>query len=278
MSSRSRLPVPPVFLEDYRIDPVFLGRLQAAVQQAADVVMAVYGRDFDVAFKDDHSPATEADTQAEAILTAGLKALTPDIPIIAEEAVSAGEAPPKTAPPLFWLVDPLDGTKEFVGRNGEFTVNVGLIQDGEPVFGIVHCPALETVYWGAGPGTAHMRTRQGVRSISCRRARKTGAVVIASRRHGDAEETAAFLDRFLSGVPIEKHVTAGSSLKFCKIAEGLADVYPRLGPTHEWDTAAAHAVLRAAGGDVRTLEGDPLGYGKAPRYKNPFFVACGPGW
>ncbi|HSW05277.1 3'(2'),5'-bisphosphate nucleotidase CysQ [Aquabacterium sp.] len=240
----------------------------AIAREAAAVVMAVYATDFSVRGKNDASPVTAADEQAEAVIVAGLERLAPDIPIVAEEAVAAGRLP--QLGDRFWLVDPLDGTKEFISRNGEFTVNIALIEHGAPVLGVVSAPALGRVFAGLVGSGAWVEDAQGRRAIHCRRVPDEGLTVVASRSHGDA----AALDAFLAGRHVASTTNAGSSLKLCLVAGGEADLYPRLGRTMEWDIAAGHAVLAAAGGQVRDLLGQALHYGK-PGLDNPHFVASG---
>lgn len=237
-------------------------------RQAGKLVMDVYATDFAVRGKDDASPVTEADERAEAVILAGLAALTPDIPVVAEEAVAAGKLP--AVGERFWLVDPLDGTKEFIRRNGEFTVNIALIEAGQPVLGVVLAPALGRLYGGAVGVGAFVDDERGRRSIRCRVPPTEGITVVASRSHGDA----AALDAFLAGRKVAKQVSAGSSLKLCLVAAGEADLYPRLGRTMEWDIAAGHAVLAAAGGRVTEVDGRPMAYAK-PDFANPHFVAWG---
>ena len=230
--------------------------------------MDVYGTDFRVQDKADASPVTEADERAEACILAALAALTPDIPIVSEEAAAKGHTPKVSD--RFWLVDPLDGTREFVNRNGEFTVNIAMIEHGAPTLGVVVAPALERAFWGAlGVGAFVDDTGQS-RAISCRRPPPEGLTVVSSRSHGDREA----LNKYLAGRRIAASSYSGSSLKFCLIAAGEADLYPRLGRTMEWDTAAGHAVLAAAGGQVMGLDGTALKYGK-PEFANPHFVAMG---
>jgi len=240
-------------------------------RQAATAVMGVYESDFEVMQKSDESPVTQADLKAEAIITPGLRALTPDIPIVAEEAVSQGDVPTVGDAP-FWLVDPVDGTKEFLSKNGEFTINIGLVVDRQPVLGVVLAPALDnTLYSGAkGLGAKRQIGKGLARPIHVRPEPIDGLTVIYSRRHGDPRQ----LMDFLGSRRVTERISAGSSLKFCLVAAGEADVYPRFGPTHEWDTAAAHAVLTAAGGRVETVDGSPLLYGKAS-FRNSDFVAWG---
>jgi 3'(2'), 5'-bisphosphate nucleotidase len=248
--------------------PQLLEQLLPLARHAGQLIMGIYAQDFAVAHKADASPVTQADAVAEEAIVAGLKKLAPDIPIVAEEAVSAGQD--VTAGERFWLVDPLDGTKEFISRNGEFTVNIALIEQGEPVLGVVYAPALDRLYAGAR-GAGAFREAGGQReAIACRAPGPDGLVVVASRSHGDE----AALDRFLAGRRVASVAQAGSSLKLCLLAEGTADVYPRLGRTMEWDIAAGHAVVGAAGGRVVDLEGRPLRYGK-PGFDNPHFAAWG---
>ena len=237
-------------------------------RQAGEVVMAIYSTDFAVRGKEDASPVTAADEQAEAVIVPALKALLPGVPVVAEEAVAGGQVPQIGA--RFWLVDPLDGTKEFVSRNGEFTVNIALIEDGVPVLGVVLAPALGRLFAGAAGAGAFVEDAQGRRPIACRAVPAEGLTVVASRSHGDA----AALDAFLGGRKVATLASAGSSLKLCLVASGEADLYPRLGRTMEWDIAAGHAVVLAAGGMVCRLDGEPLGYGKAG-LDNPHFYASG---
>ena len=252
--------------------PDLLNALSILVREAGKVVMAIYATDFSVRGKDDASPVTAADEQAEAVILAGLMLLTPDIPVVAEEAVAAGKLP--VVADRFWLVDPLDGTKEFISRNGEFTVNIALIENGAPVLGVVLAPALGpqgSLYLGAVGVGAWLEDAAGRRAITCRTVPADGLTVVASRSHGDVAALAAFL----AGRKVASTTHAGSSLKLCLVAAGEADLYPRLGRTMEWDIAAGHAVLAAAGGDVRTVSGDAtLRYGKAG-FENPHFAAIG---
>ncbi len=245
-----------------------LAALLTIAQEAAAATLRFYEGETETRYKADRSPVTAADEAAEAIILEGLARLLPELPVIAEEEVAAGRIPDIGAGP-FWLVDPLDGTKEFLSKNGEFTVNIGLVEEGRPVLGVVRAPALEVSWYAAEGHGAFRRDRGGERPIAVRRADPARLVAVASRSHRDAET-----DAWLRRHGIAETVAAGSSLKFCVIAEGGADVYPRFGPTMEWDTAAGHAVLAAAGGKVVTLEGAPLSYGK-PSFRNPGFVAYG---
>lgn len=247
-----------------------LERLIPIIRAAGDVVMEVYGTDFHAQSKSDDSPVTEADQRAETLIVPALRQLLPDVPVIAEEAVAAGEIPEVGR--RFWLVDPLDGTKEFINRNGEFTVNIALVESGVPIVGVVLAPALGQLYMGALSGGAFIEDAQGRRPLACRQPPSEGVTVVASRSHGDAHALA----QFLGERKVVELRNAGSSLKFCLVASGEADLYPRLGRTMEWDIAAGHAVLVAAGGAVRAMDGTPLQYGK-PGFDNPHFVAAGPG-
>jgi 3'(2'), 5'-bisphosphate nucleotidase len=252
-----------------RATPALLDAVAALAREANALVLSIYQSAFSVNAKADASPVTEADVQAEALITAGLQRLAPDIPLVAEEAVAAAGCIPDCGE-RFWLVDPLDGTREFVSRNGEFTVNIALIERGEPVLGVVGIPVQGRVYAGARGQGAWVDDGQGRRAIGCRAVPAEGVTVVASRSHGDDNA----LRQFLNGRQVAGVVHAGSSLKLCLIAEARADLYPRHSRTMEWDIAAGHAVLSAAGGAVLDLDGLPLRYGK-PGLENPHFVARG---
>jgi 3'(2'), 5'-bisphosphate nucleotidase len=263
-----------------------LAVLKLIAERAGKEILAYYvaageGDGPKVREKADSTPVTEADEAAEAFILEALAKLTPDIPVVSEEAASAGYLPDVSGG-RFWLVDPLDGTREFLSRNGEFTVNIALVQDGRPVAGVVHAPALAMTWSGAqagagiggktaGPAIAEFsETDKETMAIRVREFPADGITVIASRRHGSGD----LLDGFLKDYTVKDRVSAGSSLKFCLVASGQADLYPRFGRTMEWDTAAGHAVLLAAGGTMETIDGQPLAYGK-PGFENPFFVAKG---
>ncbi|MBR9824338.1 MAG: 3'(2'),5'-bisphosphate nucleotidase CysQ [Alphaproteobacteria bacterium] len=242
---------------------------------AAIAIMDVYNSDFDARTKDDKSPVTDADEAAEKIILAELRKSFPDIPVLAEESFSNGFRPEIGA--AFILVDPVDGTREFINKNGEFTVNIALIEDRRPTAGCVYAPAKERIFVGgksawAGPLKAGEPVeRDTLTLINTRPSPKAGMTAVMSRSHAD-EKTLAFADDH--GV-VEK-ISAGSSLKFCLVAEGNADVYPRFGPTKEWDTGAGHAVLNAAGGRITTPEGEEFLYAKeAVEYLNGSFIAWG---
>ena len=237
-------------------------------REAGAKIMTYYQGDFEVRNKSDASPVTIADEAAEEIIIAGLNRLTPDIPVIAEEASAAGKTADVSAG-RFWLVDPLDGTKEFVNHRDKFTVNIALIDDQQPILGVVFAPALDVFYAAAGPGTATVQRGTGAISpISARRMPATGAIVTASHSHSDKEK----IQQLMNQHSIYDMKISGSSIKFCLIAEAAADIYPRYGHTREWDTAAGHAVLSAAGGSVRSLDGKELLYNKEGFLNNEFIA------
>ena len=224
----------------------------------------------DVRRKADDSPVTRADERAEAIIVEMLRAAASEIPVVAEETCER-EGMPSQADPRFWLVDPLDGTKEFLRRNAEFTVNIALIEGDRPVLGVVHVPALAETFAAAGAGTAtRQRGNAAPVSIMARPVPPRGAIVVHSRSHENIEKLATYL------ATLDNPTTrvSGSAIKFGLIAAGEADLYPRFGPTMEWDTAAGQAVLEAAGGTIKTPEGAPFRYGK-PGFRNAGFLARG---
>lgn len=257
----------------------FIDPLVATALDAGRAIMDIYGRDFEAGEKADGSAITEADDAAEKIILAALDTIAPSIPVLAEEAASRGEIPELGDD--FFLVDPLDGTREFVNRTGEFTVNIARVQNGRPTAGVVFAPAQNRLWVGeVGVGAWVATTVAGAdlkdrAAIQARPRPSTGLIAVASRSHRSAET-----EDLLTALGAADFKPAGSSLKFCLVAEGDADVYPRLGRTMEWDTAAGQAVLMAAGGRVHVLdgtqEGGPLTYGKKDRgYDNPHFIAWG---
>lgn len=250
---------------------------QLALDAAVSIMRVYSTRGCAYTTKSDHSPVSEADELAEAVILAGLERCAPGVPVLAEEASARGIRPALDG--RFILVDPLDGTKEFIGGNGDFTVNIALVEAGVPVLSAVYAPVRRRLWWAADGWAEAAEARPGDRladarhrhTIACRPAPADGYVALASRSHGDAVTEA-----FLARLPIRERRGEGSSLKFCAIAEGEADVYARFGPTMEWDTAAGDAVLRAAGGAVLSVAGGPLRYGKASTdYRNGGFVAWG---
>lgn len=245
--------------------------------EAGATIEAVRARTLQSRSKADGSPVTEADTAAEAVILAGLKKLFPDIPVISEEDMADREILKATGD-TFFLVDPLDGTKEFIAGRPEYTVNIALIENGVPVAGVVYAPANGDMFIGDAALGARRASIVAAQTPELERFWKIKArptqeklTAVASRSHSDAQT-----ESFLSGLNIESRRSIGSSLKFCLIAAGEADVYPRFGPTMEWDTAAGHAVLLAAGGSVTKPDGAPFLYGKSSEgYRNGPFVAWG---
>ncbi|MCC6598633.1 MAG: 3'(2'),5'-bisphosphate nucleotidase CysQ [Alphaproteobacteria bacterium] len=253
--------------------------VKRAARGAGDITLKYFDglEDMGITHKADDSPVTTADREAEEFITRALMEIAPGIPVIGEEAVAAGTAPALDGAAYFWLVDALDGTREFIHGGGDYTVNIALIHDGQPVIGVVFSPVLGELYAGHGPETALRWLEETGSEKPCRvrRTPKAGLTVMASKNHGDAGR----LDKFLENFKVERRMKRGSSLKICAIAAGKADIYPRFGPTCEWDTAAAHAVLIAAGGQVVDLAGAPLTYGKGdPKWLNPEFVASAFPW
>jgi 3'(2'), 5'-bisphosphate nucleotidase len=240
-----------------------------AALAAGEAIMRIYAQDFDIREKTDRTPVTAADLAAEQIIEAMLEAAFPDIPIVSEERCEAEGLPP--AAPRFWAVDPLDGTREFIARNGEFAVSIGLVEAGRPVLGVVHGPAKGLTYAACGPGTA-TRWRDGgdPEPIAARAPGPGGLVVVHSRSH----ENSRRLAEFLADHPVKERAKCGSALKFGMLAAGEADLYPRFGTTMEWDTAAGQAILEAAGGRVESRGGTALAYGK-PGFENDGFIAWG---
>ena len=246
-----------------------LAQVVQLCREAGAAIMRVYERGEVVAdAKADGSPLTEADLASHRVLVDGLTKLTPDIPVLSEESKAVPWSE-RSGWQRLWLVDPLDGTKEFIKRNGEFTVNVALIEAGEAVAGVVYAPALDRCYWGSLAGAFRQDGEAAPETITVAGDPAGAARIVASRSHNSAE-VAAFLDQ------LEEHecVAMGSSLKLCLVADGSAHLYPRLGPTMEWDTAAAHAVVTAAGGQVETATGEPLRYNRE-NLLNPHFIVSG---
>ncbi len=237
--------------------------------EAGALILRVYDApDFEVRTKADASPVTEADLAADAHISAGLRAAFPDIPVVTEEDAATHDLDA----PVFFIVDPLDGTKEFVNRRGDFTVNIALVEHGRPTRGVVYAPAKDRLFATRADGTAVEATGAGDRPIHVSRPDPDALVVVASKSHRDQAT-----DDYIALYPVADFRSAGSSLKFCLLAAGEADLYPRLGRTMEWDTAAGHAILAGAGGRVERLDrGEDLAYGK-PGFENPFFVAYAPG-
>ncbi len=240
-------------------------------KKAGDAILEIYGTDdFQVESKDDSSPLTAADLAAHNLIIAGLAELTPDIPVLSEESKGISKEE-RQSWSQFWLVDPLDGTKEFIKRNGEFTVNIALIEDGAVIMGVVHAPVLNTTYHGIKGVGSFKTTQSGTEQIQVNPYAGSEAVkLVASRSHA-GEETVAFISKLEQAYSSVEAVSKGSSLKLCLVAEGAAHIYPRFGPTMEWDTAAAHCVAEQAGATVTNMQGEVLQYNKDDLL-NPYFV------
>jgi len=242
----------------------------ALAEDAGRAILEVYSTDFDVQSKADESPLTQADLASHHRIVAGIQHLTPDLPIISEES-GLPEFEERRQWDRYWLIDPLDGTKEFVNRNGEFTVNIALIEKNRPVFGVVYVPVQNKTYVGCeGIGAELRAADQAPQPIQVVARSREPVRVVGSRSHRGAS-----LDAYLAALGPHDMVPMGSSLKFCVIAEGGADLYPRLGPTSEWDTAAAQAVVEQAGGSVVTLDGKAMTYNAKPDILNPHFFVIG---
>jgi 3'(2'), 5'-bisphosphate nucleotidase len=246
-----------------------LDAIIAIARRAGAVIMEHYEGMIEVEDKTDGSPVTAADRAADALIVPALRALTPDIPVVSEESVEAGDIPDVSGG-TFWLVDPLDGTKEYINRNGDFTVNIGLIVDGVPKLGVLMTPVNGRAWAGIVGETAFEEAVDGTRQpISVRAPDPDALVVVASRSHRSPE-----LEDYIAARPVKESISRGSALKFCLVAGGEADLYPRTGPTMEWDTAAGHAILLAAGGSMEMFEGGEFRYGKA-NFLNGWFVVRG---
>lgn len=263
--------------EDYRR---LADGLLASVLSAGSLQMRYLGSDIAVISKPDASPVTAADHESESVLLAGLAAIAPSIPVVAEERAASGIVPKVEG--MFFAVDPLDGTKDYIAGRPEFTINVGLISDGIPVFGLIYAPALSSMYLTTAPGESaycHLPTNALISTFAdCRferlrtRAPEPGALRAVTSRSRPTDVSSAFF----KNAGVSEAQPTGSSLKFCLIAQGRADIYARFGPTNEWDTAAGQAILASAGGAVVTMEGEPLSYGKThTRFLNPQFIAWG---
>jgi 3'(2'), 5'-bisphosphate nucleotidase len=236
---------------------------------AGEIELKYFRQGTDIIDKSDGSPVTVADHEAEKLIAEKLNALFPHIPMVGEESVAAGIIPDISGG-TFWLVDPLDGTKEFITGSGDFTVNIALLENFIPVMGIIYTPVADELFYGAGNEAFMRLPGKPEQKISVRDIPAEGLTVVASKRHGDPGQ----MEDFLRGKKVAQTIVRSSSLKFCCVAAGQADLYPRFGPTCEWDTAAGDAILRAAGGQVTTLEGQPLRYGKSDRkFLNPTFLA-----
>jgi len=239
-------------------------------RRAGDAILEWYQGDMGITQKADDSPLTKADLASHEVISEALGQLWPEIPVLSEESADISWDTRKNWQ-QYWLVDPLDGTKEFINRNGEFTVNIALIRDHQPVMGVVYVPVTDVCYYGAnGVGAWRQTGSQVATTIEVRRPAAEPAIIVGSRSHANPE-----LASQLNQLGPHELTSMGSSLKFCRVAEGLADFYPRLGPTCEWDTAAAQAVVEAAGGQVVKIDGSALAYNSKEAYLNPYFFVFG---
>ena len=247
-----------------------LPRILPVAKEAGDRILEIYSTNFDVTHKDDNTPLTTADMAAHKAIEAGLRKLTPEIPILSEESANIPFAE-RSQWQTYWLVDPLDGTREFVNRNGEFTVNIALIQDHNPVLGVIYTPVKDLYYYAAqGVGAFKQDGEQQAQVIRTRQKQQSPTLIAGSRSHrGDS------LNAFLEKIGPHDMISMGSSLKSCLVAEGCVDIYPRLGPTSEWDTAAAQVVVEQAGGTIIEMDGKPLRYNTKDSLLNPFFLVIG---
>ena len=247
----------------------YLDSLVPIAQAAGEAILDVYSQDFEVSLKDDRSPLTQADLASHRVIVAALEQLTPDIPILSEESARI-PFDQRQQWESYWLIDPLDGTKEFINRNGEFTVNIALIQHHYPVLGVVHVPVRNISYFGHVERGCWRQDGDQVTAIEVCADAQSPLRVVGSRSHANPE-----LSQRLKALGPHEMVSMGSSLKFCLVAEGAADLYPRLGPTCEWDTAAAQAVVEAAGGRVVAMDGQRLAYNTKSSLLNPEFLVFG---
>ena len=249
----------------------FIGPICQLAKDAGNAILSIYNTEFDIKTKSDNSPLTQADLTSHKIIEKGLKKLSPEIPIISEEQ-GLTEFNIRKKWKRYWLIDPLDGTKEFVKKNGEFTVNIALIEENKPIFGVVHGPVIEKTYVGCiGIGSFIINADGKEKKIHIASKSSKPIKVVGSRSHRGNSLDA--LENKLGKLNI---LPMGSSLKFCIVAEGRADIYPRLGPTSEWDTGAAQAVVEQAGGVVLRLDGSPLSYNEKDDILNPYFLVAGP--
>ncbi|MDK1290450.1 3'(2'),5'-bisphosphate nucleotidase CysQ [Pseudoalteromonas umbrosa] len=248
-------------------DTDLLEELVELSRLAGEEIMQIYAKDFAIEFKNDDSPVTEADLAANRVITAGLARLTPDIPVLSEESANISWQERQTWQ-RYWLVDPIDGTKEFIKKNGEFTVNIALIEKGKPTMGVVFAPALNICYLAAQSIGAFRECGEARIELKVTKKPNQGTIKVVGSRSHPSTELADYLAQFDDVEMVPK----GSSLKLCLVAEGEADIYPRLGPTSEWDTGAGHAVASIAGATVSQIDGSPLTYNQKESYLNPYFV------
>ena len=255
------------------IDQALIDKVIVIADKAAEKILEIYAQEFKVHDKSDGSPVTLADQAAHEVICRHLQDLLPDCPILSEESADSDVAS-RLSWERFWLVDPLDGTKEFINKNGEFTVNIALIEGTKPILGVVNTPAQNVTHFAANGLGAFRKDASGCRKIQCSRINSEQVTLVASRSHaGIAVEN--YKKAMEKDWPLINTTSMGSALKICLVAEGAADIYPRLGLTSEWDTAAAHCVLNEAGGAMLTTQGNEIRYNKAETLLNPWFLAIG---
>lgn len=243
--------------------------------EAGEVTLEYFRSDVAIQIKDNNSPVTVADQKAEKVILKMLRELTPDVPIVAEEEAAAGRLPDHTKLNDFWLIDPLDGTKEFIKGRPEYTVNIAYMRDRKPYFGLIYVPVLKECFYGFSHHDNAWQRLEGESNFSAIRGRdvpKEGMTVVSSINHNNPDKLMAYLSNYTDH-KVNDIRSYGSALKFCRMAQGYADFYPRFAPTSEWDTAAGHAILQAIGGEVTTHEGEVLGYAKRADFLNPLFIA-----
>ena len=257
----------------FEITDVILDRLIEVAREAGDITLKYFKQDIPIQIKENNSPVTKADQEAEAAILKVLREIAPEITIVAEEEVAAGFSPDHTGLNDFWLVDALDGTKEFINKRPTYTVNIAFMKDKEPYFGLIYAPAKDHMMYGfADQSEAYFydleeKTFKGVTTVDKKQDDNLNIVTSLSQSNGES------FKKYIEPLNVAEIKHYGSSLKFCAMAMGLADIYPRFKPTSEWDTAAGHAILRAAGGDIFTTDGEPLTYAKRADFLNPYFIA-----
>ena len=256
-------------MEDIQIKSELIEQLIEISKDAGKAILEVYNSNFGHQIKEDLSPLTKADTLSNNIICERLKVITPDISILSEENSNI-PFNIRSSWEQYWLVDPLDGTKEFIKKNGEFTVNIALIENNTPIFGIIHLPVTNETYWGSSTkGSFYIKGNNQETKLCVENNIRSQVRIVASRSH-----PSKMLDTLLEEIGEYKIITKGSSLKFCLIAKGQADIYPRLGPTSEWDIAAGHAIVKFAGGSLLTIDRKPMQYNLTKNNLNPYFVVA----
>ena len=253
-------------MDDIQIKSSLIEQLKEISKEAGKAILEIYNTNFDYQIKEDLSPLTKADTIAHNIICERLKVLTPNIPILSEESCNIPFSI-RSQWSQYWLIDPLDGTKEFIKKNDEFTVNIALIENNYPIIGLIHNPVLNTIYWGSILGTFFSKKNNTPQKISVKKSQLIKPRIICSRSHKSEE-----LEFYLRSIGKHQIIHAGSSLKFCSIASGESDIYPRFNPTSEWDTAAGQCIVESAGGTIKTLDGERMQYNKKKSLINPGFI------